>query len=444
MEQPKQNIFDPSPLYYYMAKMYADNKRDDNKIIFCNEGGSRAGKTIDAFHLIETFCSHAKTQLSIGIFRNTLKDSREKTYDDFKKYLKKIRGIYNPENARRELTSPDYNLYGSSIEFRGLDEETEQKGYDIVFVNEAMEIDSEIKIEGLKTRCRKMMIFDWNPKYTIHWIFNWENRPNVYFTKTTYKNNKHLEKSIVAEIESKSPWNLNDLHLPKNKRRKNEINYQNNTVDEWHFEVYGIGIRSNRAGLVFPNVTWIDKLPTDVDKYFYGIDFGNTTGIFAMSEGCCKGENIYFSTPVYGSFATSEEITADKDSGIKKFYTALKTWAVNESKASNELVFVCDCAQPHYISDLNIYALNDGFKWQFLPVKKFPGCIVWRIDKIKQFNIHLVEKKHTKHEQENYSYININGIQLSEPEHKHNHGFDAMGYSIQYEYNIIYKNSNTN
>ena len=33
--------FDPNSLFYYMVQKYQENKTEDNKIIFCNEGSSR-------------------------------------------------------------------------------------------------------------------------------------------------------------------------------------------------------------------------------------------------------------------------------------------------------------------------------------------------------------------------------------------------------------------
>lgn len=425
--------FNPNALYYWMAKIYSENKTEKNKIIFCNEGSSRSSKTQDAFHLIETFCSHAKTPLKIGVFRNTLKDCREKTYDDFKTFLgEKIRNIYDPSCARRELTSPDYKLHGSLIEFRGLDEDTEQKGYDIVFVNEALELQSELMIKGLKLRCRKLMIFDWNPKFTQHWIFKWEGRKDVYFSKTTYKNNKHLEQSIITEIESTSPWHLDDLHLPEDERRPHQENIENGTVDSWYFKVYGMGVRANRDGLVFPNVRWHEEMTTDTEKNFYGLDFGNTTGIYALAVGAYNQDGIWFDCPIYGSFATKEDIQQDSESGLKNFYKAFKQWYL-DNVVDKEIVIVSDSAQPQKINDLNTFAQNDNIKAIFAPCKKFPGCITWRLDIIKRHKINFVSRKHTKEEQENYAYKTIRGIALNEPIDDFNHWFDACGYSIQYE-----------
>ena len=426
--------FDPNGLFYWMAKTYADNKTPDNKIIFCNEGSSRSSKTWDAIHFIVMFClQNQNANLQIGCFRDTLKNSRERLYEkDFKLCLKHI-GIYNHENARKENQSPEYYLFGNKIEFRGLDDETEQVGYDIVFVNEALELKTEALIAGLKMRCRKLMIFDWNPKFTMHWIFDYEKQPNVFFSRTTYKNNKHLERSIITDIESKSPWHLDDLHLPESERRPNLDNVQNGTADYWFFKVYGLGERANREGLVFPNVTWHDEMTTECDKYFFGLDFGNTTGIYALSYGAYNHDGIWFDDPIYGSFATKQDIDNDSNSGLKNFWTAMKAWLDSKGWKDYEIIIVSDSAQPQKINDLNRFAINDGYNCKFVPCKKFPGCIKWRIDIIKRHKLNLVKRDHTKIEQENYTYKTINGIALDEPIDDFNHAWDAKGYSIQYQ-----------
>ena len=423
--------FEPNSLFYYMVKTYHENKKENNHIIFGNEGSMRSSKTMDAFHFIYLFCNqNPNAGLKIACFRNTLKDARETLYKkDFKDFICKHVQDFKPECALRENSSPEYTCYGNLIEFKGLDENVEHPAYDIAFFNEILETDSESSVIGIIARLKKCAIFDWNPKYTQHWMFEWEDRTNVFFTHTTYKNNKHLNKATIAFIESRSPWHLDDLHLPKDERRPHEDNIKNKTVDEWWFEVYGMGMRANRNGLVFPNVNWVSKLPTDVDKYFYGLDFGNTTGTFALSKGCFYNNELYFDVYIYGSFATSSEIKIDSDSGIKNFWNLFKTTI----KKDDEIFVICDSAKPQFICDLNKYAENESYTVKFAPCKKFPGCIEWRLDTIKKHRINLVERAHTKKEQENYSYLVIAGVQTNQPEHKHNHGFDAIGYSIQYE-----------
>ena len=229
--------FNPNNLCYYMAKLFAEYKDSEKKLVICNEGGTRSSKTWDAYHLIVLICDHQRNQWNeIYILRDTLVNCRDFTLKEFIKCLQTI-GIYD-RNLLTTSPKPYYNLFGNHIFFRGLDDEINTEGYpsDIIFVNEALET-SKGSVDGLKMRCRKMMIMDWNPKYVKHWAFNLEGQPDVYFTHTTYKNNKHLEKSIVTEIESYEPT----AH-----------NIEMGTSDPFRWKVYGQGLRAANEQLIFP------------------------------------------------------------------------------------------------------------------------------------------------------------------------------------------------
>ena len=273
-------VFEPNALFYWMLKMYSENSHHKKQIRICNEGGARSSKTWDTIHLIVAFCDQHRYKdipLKIAFFRNTLKDCRDKLYEeDFKLCLKTI-GIYDKANARKENQSPEYNLWGNDIFFRGLDEATEQPTYDIVFINEALEVNSYGKVAGLFFRCRKLVIMDWNPKFTAHWCFDLEGQPLTFFSKTTYLNNPKLAPEIIENIQRYSPWHLDDLHLPETQRRPHEQNIANKTANRFYFLVYGMGMRGAMEGLIFEDVKWIDQLPDQFDKEFYGLDFGFTS-----------------------------------------------------------------------------------------------------------------------------------------------------------------------
>lgn len=406
--------FKPNNLYYWMVDKYISNKTNENKIVICNEGSSRSSKTWDAFHLIYTFCDHNRyldIPLEIGVFRRTLKDCREKTYEkDFKGCAKTI-GFYNKEDARKENTSPDYYLFGNKIEFRGLDDGSEATAYDIVFINESLEVESELLISGLKMRCRKLMLFDWNPKYTLHWVFEYEGRPFTYFSKTTYKNNVHLEQSVITEIESKSPWDLKDLHLPENERRPHKQNLIDGTIDEWYFKVYGMGERANKTGLVFPNVTWIDKFPEDVEQIGYGFDIGYTHDPSALTKVGINGDNIYIELLMYQP-TENASIAAPLIKAVAPELDYL----------------VCDSADPQFIIDLNLQQITT------VAVKKFAGSIKYGIGLLKSYKIHLVKNTDVQKEQENYAWRQINGISLDEPVDGFNHFWDSARYVTMFRF----------
>lgn len=408
----------PNSLYYWMAKTYSDNKTPTNKVTIMNEGGFRSGKTCDTADLIYTFCDHnryAEMPLEIGVFRNTLKDCREKTYDkDFKKQLQR-NGLYHVASIRDENQSPKVTLWGNKISFQGLDEMTEAPTFDIVFINEMLEINNEEKIRGLYMRCTMLFIGDWNPKYTHHWIFDWEGRPNVFFSKTTYKNNKHLFPEIRTEIEATSPWHFDDLHLPEDERRPHEENIKNKTADRWYFLVYGMGIRASHEGLVYPIVTYIDEFPPDIEEIAYGLDFGETAASAFVKCGVRRNgkgvrDDLYlmklFYTPTKNSFEVIELIEVLAANGL---YDKRK-------------IIHCDNNQPGWVSDMKYSGLL------CMPTVKYPGSREYWQSFIGSFNIHIVKDVEFQIEQENFCYKVVDGITLSETVKKYDHLWSAAGY----------------
>lgn len=230
-------MFDPNPLFYKMLVAYKQARDTGQRLIICNEGGSRSGKTWSEFDLITWICDHNRNAgLDIYILRDTLIHCRDFTQKDFIKLLQ-INGMYD-HSKMRDYPKPYYNLFGNNIYFRGLDDESAIEGYpsDIIFVNEVLETEKS-KVDGLKMRCRKLIMFDWNPKLTKHWVFELEGQPDVIFFRSNYKENKHLEKTIVDEIESYNP--------------DNPINVQNKTANLFRWRVYGLGVRTDQEGNVF-------------------------------------------------------------------------------------------------------------------------------------------------------------------------------------------------
>jgi len=407
--------FDPNYLFYEMVRIYKENYSPENKVIICNEGSSRSSKTWDFFHFLVLFCDHNQNQHNeIYILRETLANCKDYTFKEFKKCLLKI-GIWDEENLRNPQ-KPDYNLFGNPVMFRGLDDSSEGYPSDMIFINEALENQDKSKVDGLRLRCRKLLVMDWNPKYTQHWCFDLEGQPNTFFTHSTYKNNKHLQKSVVQEIESLCPWHFDDLNLPEKERRPHPENCKNGTADKYRWQVYGEGIRSAPEGLIFQYVNWIDELP-DMG-YSFGMDFGFTTDPTVMVKYAEDDYNIWFEPLLYEptendtlihDFALSHgidiEIPCSADSADK--YTG-------ENKGTIEMV----------------KGLKDK-GWNIKKVRKSKSVIYWLIS-MKKKKIHIV-KNHlysfARKEQENYTMKLINGIAINQPIDKWNHMWDAARYA---------------
>jgi phage terminase large subunit len=313
------------------------------------------------------------------------------------------------------VTSPKpyINLWGNHIYFRGLDGDIEATGSDILFFNELLEVDEERSFGDWCMRCRLFIISDWNPKYTAHWVFNYEKRPNCYFTRTTYKNNKHLEQSIINDLEATSPWMIEDLHLPENDRRPHEYNIKHGTVNKVRFMVYGMGLRFAAEGVVFPNITWIDQFPKDCERVFYGLDYGYTSDPSCLVKVGIKGRDLFLEKLLY---QPTESLTVIEPI-LRKLLPSddYRVWA-----------------------DMDTRDITSGLQqmgYSVYTAKKYPGCITARCEKINRHRIHIVHDPDAKKEADNYFYLKIKGIQFSEPDpnSKFCHFWDAVGYAVQHE-----------
>jgi PBSX family phage terminase large subunit len=407
--------FDPNALFYEMVKIYLENKDKPDKITICNEGSSRSSKTWDFFHFLVMYCENNKgADNEIYILRETLVSCKDKTFKEFKKCLK-IMKVWD-DDLLASPQKPDYNLYGNQVMFRGLDDSTEGYPSDIIFVNETLENQNKEKIDGIYMRCRKLVVYDWNPKYTQHWCFDLEGQPNVHFTHSTYKNNKHLEQSVINTIEGYCPWNFDDLDLPEKQRRPHLKNIKNGTADKYRWQVYGEGIRAAPEGLIFQYVTWIDQFP---DMGFsYGLDFGFTVDPSAFVKHGEDEYNIYIELLMYEPTENADLIhnfALTNNINIK-----IPTTADSSDKYTGE-----NKGTVEMVRDLRLKG------WNIRKVSKTKSIMYW-LTSMKKKKIHIV-KNHlytqARKEQENYVMKLINGIAINQPIDKWNHMWDADKYA---------------
>lgn len=420
--------FDPNPLFHEIVKLYNDNRKDGDKVVICNEGGTRSSKTWDFFHFIVAFCDHNRNKWNdIYILRDTLINCRDFTLKEFESCLKVI-GIWD-QSKFKSFPKPYYNLFGNNIFFRGLDDEDNSEGYpsDIIFVNEALETARSQSI-GIKMRCRKLFVMDWNPKFTDHWCFDMEKQPNTFFTHSTYKNNKHLQKSIITEIESYEPWLPESYTISGNIIIYNgepisvanyppphPTNIDNNTADEFRWKVYGLGLRGAMKGLIFGNVTYIDEFPDMA--YTYGLDFGFTVDPTALVRHAEDENNMYLELLSYEPM--------DSPHIINDFMEALGI--------EKNIPITADSSDKH-INDRGSFEMVSSLfdmGWEISKVSK-TGSVMLHIGTMKRKKIHIIKNhlwNYAKKEQENYRIKEINGISINQPVDKFNHFWDSGRYS---------------
>ncbi len=394
--------FDPNPLYFKMAKFFSDHKDEGEKVIICNEGSTRSSKTWDMIHLIVTYCDHNRGKgKDIYMLRDTLIACRDFLLKEVGKCFTQIGIPFNPILYPK----PYLNLWGNNIYFRGLDDENAQEGYPshVAFINEALDVKSYQQISGILMRCEELFAMDWNPKFSDHWAFAFEKRPNCLFTHSTYKDNKHLPKSIISEIESYDP--------------SNPVNIANGTADDYRWKVYGLGLRASREGLIFPYVTWITEFPADVERVWYGLDFGFTNEPSALVRIAQKGNDLYLHELLYSPTETSELLYEI----IAPIVGQNVIWADSADR------YVGNQGSEGMVKEL----WKKGLK--IFKVKKFPGSIQFGFDIMKRYKLNIVKTDNFVKEQENYSWRSINGIQINEPIGEFDHLWSGARYGCQME-----------
>lgn len=423
--------FDPNPLYYQMVDLFHKHYSTDNRVEIYNEGSTRSSKTWDTFHLLYTICDHNRgKELDIYILRHSLTNCRDYTFKDFVKFLKTVGATYETLSER---SKPYVNLFGNHIYFRGMDSGDDFEAYpsDIIFFNEMLEMVKKAVID-LIMRCRKLVIGDWNPKFTQHWAFDLEAKNNAFFTRTTYKQNKHLEQSIIEGIEEFEPWETGSYEITKegiimyngnpvtdkNQPPPNIDNIEQKTADEFRWKVYGLGLRGAMKGLIFPYVKYIDKFP-DL-AHTYGNDFGFTTDPNALVKFAQEGCNIYLELLSYAPMET-ESILID-------YLKALEIPKLTPITADSS---------DKYISETKgVVQMVRGVRsagYSMVKVKKTESVMYWLLKMRNDYKIHIVKNKFYRFaetEQENYCMKEVHGIEIQQPEDKFNHFWDASRYAF--------------
>lgn len=362
------------------------------------EGSSRSGKTWSAIDFIIWLCS-TFDNTTINIVKETYNGFKTTLYDDFDRRLGMYPhlGKYNPFQRLKEVQS--FKIFGNKINLIGADQPSKfhGAGCDFFYINEAIPVQQAI-FDQLEMRCRRFWFIDYNPSVSDHWIFNrLGKRDDVVFFHSTMLNNPYISFWEKKKIQGYEP-------TPEN--------IEAGTADDYMWNVYGLGLRASPQGLIFPNVTWIDEFPDDVEEVNYGMDFGHTNSPTAIAKVGKNGQNIYLEKLFY--FPCDDPKTLSEI--IKKLIGDNHIWA--------------DSAEPGMIADLRLKGIV------CLAVKKFPGSIIYGIDLMKQFKIHIVRDPDFRREQENYKWREVNGIRLNEPVKEFDHIWDSCRYACLSEYRL--------
>lgn len=207
------------------------------------QGGTRSGKTYSTVNYLIYLCSQ-HTGMEIDITRDTFKALKATAWKDFQDVLMAY-GMYKADDHNK--SDGIYNLNGNTINYFGSDNDgkVHGKSRDIIWINEAQLMNPAV-IDQLMPRTRHRIIMDYNPALgDEHWLDEYiELYPPLI---TTYRDNPHLTKSQVEDIESKKD-------------------------NRYWWSIYGKGERSRVEGAVFTN--WEEGEFDEDLPVWYGQDYG--------------------------------------------------------------------------------------------------------------------------------------------------------------------------
>ena len=354
------------------------------KRIIIEQGGSRSGKTYNILMwIVFGYCLRNKNKI-ISICRKTFPALRTSALRDFLEILKNHE-LYKEEDHNK--TSSEYKLNGNLIEFISLDSPTKVRGRkrDLLFINEASELYWE-DWNQLVFRTVGRIILDYNPSYEFHWIYDKvKTRDDADFFKTTYKNNKFLEESIIKEIE--------------------RLQY----TDENYWRIYGLGEIGQSKSTIF-DFREIETIPENAKFISLGMDFGFSNDPSVLCKIYLHDTNIYCEELFYRTGMTNRDI-----------HNELLSLGIDR----RDEIFA-DSAEPKTIDELH------RFGWNIKKSTKGRDSINIGIDMLKRYTIHITKKSQNAiKEFRNYKWKeDRNGNILNQPEDKFNHFCDSLRYGV--------------
>ena len=355
---------------------------DSESKIVCEQGGTRSGKTYNILlYIIFHYCQ-VNTGKTITICRKTFPAVRSSVMRDFLNILKS----YNKYNeAYHNKSNSEYTLNNNLIEFISVDQPQKIRGRkrEFLFINEANELEYE-DWQQLIFRTTEKIVLDYNPSDEYHWIYDKVlNRDDVEFYKTTYKDNKFLDESIIKEIE--------------------RLKY----TDEQYWQIYGLGVRGVSKATIF-NYVEVPHIPHDAELISYGADAGYTNDPSTLVSVYRKDYNLYIKEHLYRTMMT----TKDLSDCFKK-----------EVMSRNAIYF--DAAEPRLIDELRRMGHN------IQPSLKGRDSINAGIDLLKRFKIHITsDSNNAIQEFRNYKWQeDRSGKLTNKPVDKNNHIIDAVRYA---------------
>lgn len=350
-----------------------------------NQGGTSSSKTFSILQLLVLIC--IKYNVKIDIVGLSVPHLKTGVLNDMPAVCDQF-GINFYENFKE---SDKIFRYGKgTINFLAFDKLGKAHGgrRDILFLNEANHLNYNI-VEQLMIRTRGKIFIDYNPTnaFWVHKNILPKEPEKSILIKSTYKDNKFLEQSIIDSIESRRGDGNNNF-----------------------WRVYGMGELGIAEGLVFSNFEQKDFDIEAFENYRNGVDWGFSQDPFAYVRCAIDGKNLYVCKEIY------QKGLLNKDS------------APMVKKIVRDEIVRCDSAEPKSVAEFRQLGLNA------ISVRKGAGSVESGVKYLQAFERIYIHPTcpNTYDEFCNYQWrLDKNGEEMPEPIDDFNHAIDALRYALE-------------
>ena len=365
---------------------------DSKAKIVVNRGGTRSSKTYSINQLCAMWLitgNYAEGEyLYEGIWTSVRKYRTNLDGTIIRDFIEILKNSNWYDKIEHNKTKKTFKFRNRLVEFIGADDQQKLRGAkrNILYCNEANELEYKQEFFQLLMRTENKIFVDFNPDDEQVWI-NQEleiKRANevgdVDVIVSNYKDNTFLPESLVKEIE-----------------------YLQHTDKEF-WKIYGLGEYGNISGLIYENVSFINKMP-DCKLIAYGLDFGYSLDPSACVGVYRLGDELYLQEILYEKGLTNQDL------------------AERLKPIVGRAEVICDSAEPKSIEELYRLGLNSK------PAVKGRDSILNGIDILKRFKINVVNSSNLKKEFRSYKWaVDKYGNSLQKPVDKFNHLLDALRY----------------
>lgn len=364
------------------------------------QGGTRSSKSYSAVQYLITKALE-EPGILISIVRKSFPSLRISTLRDFRTILQGW-DLWDENNWYASENSYTFEN-GSSIEFLSVQDSERRKGTkrDFLFCDEANELNYEDYFQ-LSIRTTSKVILAYNPSFaTNHWIFTQVlTHPEAQRYISTYRDNPFLDETIVQEIERLADTSPS------------------------YYKIYGLGMEGVVEGLIFDNVSIVDRIENDWELLGYGIDFGYSNDPTALVAMFKSPEGIVFDEVIYMKGLLSNQISNFCHAAYERYGRA---------------EIIADSADPRLIEEIFRTGVN------IKPALKGPDSILAGIDTMKQHKLFLTKSSENLID-EFYSYVyakDKNNVALNTPEGGYDHAIDACRYIASWKLSNKKRNAGT-